>query len=188
MHLINKSRNLAFVIDPRNTDSSFPISDQFQTTIAPLSQISDSMWRQIHKLQGFWRVFYLRLRYGGPATYVLVAFQDKQLVHIEWLVPYEKMRRHYPFVTPDSYSIIACLTASNFRGKGVYPTQLHRAVTSGLSEDQYWIWATIQNEPSLRGIRKAGGREMGMFTKTKLLFGLLSRICYTPKEENEHGG
>lgn len=178
MNFINKSRNLAFVFDRRNMDSDVPSSDHFQTTITQMSQISDSLWRQIRKFQGFWRVMYLFLRYGGSRTYVLTAFKDQRLVHIEWLVPYEKMRRHYPFVTPDSYSIIACLTASDLRGKGVYPAQLHKAVTSGPSANRYWIWATVQNESSLRGIRKAGAQEVGTFTQTKFIFGLFSRIYY----------
>ncbi len=141
-------------------------------------------WGQVKRLQGKFTVAYLRLRYGGPNTYILLAFAESKLVHVEWIVPACRLRRRYSFVSDDSYSIISCLTSRSFRGLGIYPSQLQKVAQSGIPAKMFWIWTASTNTPSLKGIRKAGGVKVAEVVQKKWFWGCFAKAKYYPLGDN----
>ena len=131
---------------------------------------------QIIRIQGSFALRYLLFRYGSPQTYILLAYTDRSLAHIQWLVPAKKIRSRYSFVPPDSYSLISCLTAPQFRGLNIYPNQIQHVLQSDIPANSFWIWAVSNNHASLRGIQKAGGIMAGKFIQQKWLYGCFSKI------------
>jgi hypothetical protein len=158
---------------------------EVDTRLYRLSEITNRQWKQLRDLQGQLVVIYLRSRYGTPETYLLLTFIEEKLAHIEWIVPAYKLKYRYPFVSNNSYSIISCLTARDFRGLGIYPSQIQRVVNSNISANKYWIWTELDNLPSLRGINKAGGIKVGEFVQTKWIWGLFSKVRYFPEGSDD---
>jgi hypothetical protein len=60
---------------------------QVETNLIPLDELTSQQWKQLKQLRGRLAVWYLRWRYGSPETYILLAFVEKILAHIEWVVP-----------------------------------------------------------------------------------------------------
>lgn len=150
------------------------------TTILSLYTLTQTQLRELKKLQGKMAVWYLKLRYGSPTTYILLAYVEKSLAHVQWIVPARKLRFRYNFVTNDSYSIISCLTSQSFRGLGIYPSQIQKVVESDIPARMFWIWTASTNIPSLKGIRKAGGVKVGEFVQKKRFWGCISHVKYFP--------
>lgn len=151
------------------------------TELLQMNNLTPLQWKELKQLQGRFRVLYLKLRYGSPNTYILLAYVEKVLAHVEWIVPAEKIVRRYNFVTDNSYSIIACLTSGSSRGLGIYPSQIQKVAESDIPAKMFWIWASAANVQSLKGIRKAGGVKVGEFIRGKLPKGCFSRIKYFPE-------
>jgi hypothetical protein len=152
-----------------------------ETKILRPNEVTIRQWKQLKQLQGKFAVTYLKLRYNSPDTRILLAFCEGKLIHVEWVVPAKKIQRRYHFVTENSYLIISCLTSPDFRGKGVYPSQLRRVVESSIPTDTYWGLAESKNIPSLKGIHKAGGVKVGEFIQKRWFWGCFSRIRYFPE-------
>jgi hypothetical protein len=167
---------------PENLPQKVDSKIQIETKLLRLGEATTQQWMDLRKLLGRFAVLYLKWRYGSPETYILLAYVDKTLVHIEWIVPANKIRGRYPFVTKDSYSIISCLTSQSFRGLGIYPSQIQEVVKSNIPAKLFWIWATYSNVPSLRGIGKAGGVKIGEFIQEKWFWGCISHVEYCPEE------
>ncbi|MBN2378080.1 MAG: hypothetical protein JXD22_16905 [Sedimentisphaerales bacterium] len=153
----------------------FEAKIKINTLCLPVNQLSKAQWHDVKSLQGKLAVSYLKWRYGSPETYVLLAYADKALAHIGWVVPAKKIMSRYPFVTKNSYFIIACLTSPDFRGMGIYPSQLQKIVNSEIPNQLYWGMAACDNIPSLKGIHKAGGIKVGEYVQQKWLYGCFSK-------------
>lgn len=151
-----------------------------ETKLLRLSEVTPQQWRQLKQLQGKRAVLYLRLRYDSPDTYILLAFAEEKLVYVQWIVPSKKIRSRYSFVKENSYFIIACFTAPDFRGLGIYPSQIQEAVRSDIQSEIYWGSASRDNIPSLKGIYKAGGVKVGEFVEKKWFWGCFRRTKYYP--------
>ena len=145
-----------------------------------LNELTTEHWRLLRGLQGRFAVLYLKWRYGSPQTYILLAYIGKTLAHVEWIVPACKIKARYPFVTDGSYSVISCLTSMEYRGWGIYPSQIQQVIRSEIPSHTYWMWANSNNMGSLRGIRKAGGVKVGEFVQKKRLWGCMSHVKYFP--------
>lgn len=169
----------------KNLSDKVTAKVELNTKLLHLNELTPKHWRQLKELQGRFAALYLKWRYGSPETCILLAYIDKTLVHIEWMVPAGKIRRRYPFVTEDSYSIISCLTSENFRGLGIYSSQIQKVVESDIPAKMYWMWGTSTNVPSLKGIRKAGGVKVGEFVQKKWFWGCISRVEYFPVESDK---
>lgn len=152
------------------------------TKIERFDELTAQDWRRIKKLQGGLRVSYLKYRYGSPETYVLCSYADDELVHIEWIVPPHKLKSRYPFLPGNSYSVISGLTLNDFRGLGIYPSQIQKVMASSIGASQFYIWAASDNIASLKGIRKAGGAKIGEFVQTRWLWGGISNVSYSVEE------
>ena len=157
---------------------------KINTKLLRMADITTEQWQKVRQIQNSLGVLYLKWRYGSSRTYVLLAYCGKKLVHIEWLVPAEKIKSRYPFVSRDSYAVISCVTVEDFRGQGVYPSQLQKVVESDIYASKFWIWTATDNTPSLKGIRKVGGIKVGEFIQKKWFCGLISQIKYFAERNN----
>jgi hypothetical protein len=151
---------------------------RLDTKFLCINELKSEQYKEIKELQGQLSVTYLKWRYCSPDTYVLLAYFKDKLAHVEWIVPARKIRGRYPFVNGKASSIISCLTHEDFRGKGIYPSQLQEVVQSDIQADLFWIWTAFDNKASLKGIYKAGGKEAGEAIQRKWLWGLFCSIKY----------
>jgi hypothetical protein len=154
---------------------------KLDTRILPIKVLTNKDWKQIKKLQGRLGTIYLKWKYGSPETMILLGFVEGKLAHIQWIVPAEKIKARYPFVTEGSYSIISCLTSQRFRGLGIYPSQIQKVVESDVPAKIFWIWTPSTNAPSLKGIRKAGGIKVAEIIQKRWFWGCVSHIENFPK-------
>jgi hypothetical protein len=154
---------------------------QVNTKICRLGELTARHWRRLRELQGTFGTLYLRLRYGSADTHVLLAFVEEELVHVEWIVPAQKIRKRYWFVENNSYSIISCLTAKKFRGRRIYTSQIQEVARSDIPAKAFWIWTATANIPSLKAIRKAGAVKVAELVQKKWFWGIISSIEYFPE-------
>lgn len=169
---------------PKNLSDKVTAKVELNTKLLHLNELTPKHWRQLKELQGRFAALYLRWRYGSPDTYILFAYVEETLAHIEWIVPSGKIRGRYPFVTEDSYAIISCLTLPRFRGLGIYSSQVQKVVESDIPARMFWIWTASTNMPSLKGIRKAGGVKVGEFVQKRWFWGCMSHIEYFTEGSN----
>jgi hypothetical protein len=155
---------------------------KLDSTLLCVYELTTVQSRQIKKLQGRLAVTYLKWRYGSEDTYVLLAYYKDRLVHIEWVVPAQKIKARYPFINDNSYAIISCMTCENFRGLGIYPSQIQEVVKSEIPSSKFWIWTPFNNKASLKGIAKSGAKEAGEIIQKKRLWGLFSSVQYHPQK------
>lgn len=177
---VSQTRNDVFVLKKDKTSDIVTDRVKVTTKILPLRALKHSQLRELSELQGKATVCYLKFRYGSPNTYILLAYIGKTLAHVEWIVPACKIKARYPFVTDGSYSVISCLTSMEYRGWGIYPSQIQQVISSEIPSHTYWIWANSNNMGSLRGIRKAGGVKVGEFVQKKRFWGCISHVKYFP--------
>jgi len=149
---------------------------EITTKLLGMKKVAAQQWNELRKLQGYFAVSYLKWRYGSHDTYVLLAYVDIGLVHVEWVIPAYKLKSRYPFLPGNSYSVISCLTLKDFRGLGIYPSQIQKVMESNIGTGQFYMWAASDNIASLRGILKAGGIKVGEFVRKKWFWGLISQI------------
>lgn len=152
--------------------------------IIPVNRISSGQWKDIKKLQGSLSVTYLRWKYSSSETKVLLAYTNENLAYIHWIVPDSKISKRYPFINKNSYAIISCLTANDYRGLSIYPSQLQKTLSHENFNKLFWIWCTRENIASKKGIIKAGAKHKGVFIQTKFLFGILNSIKYNFCDDN----
>lgn len=155
------------------------------TKLLRLPEISSLQWKQLEKLQRKSSAWYLKLRYGSPDTYLLLAYSQENLIHTEWIVPAKKMKPRYPFISDNSFSIISCYTSEAFRGMKIYPSQIQKIMEGNIPTNVFWIWAETENIASLNGIRKAGGVKAGNFVQTKRFGGIISQVTYFPERKDQ---
>ncbi len=179
----SKTRFELFELQPRSLTALTPAVD-IDTHVTPVGTLNRNQWRQLQRLQGILPTWYLRWRYGSDQTYVLLAYLKEKLVHVEWLVPAEKLRSRYPFLSIGSYSLISCLTDEHCRGLGIFSSQMQCAAKAGFVRQQCLVWAASTNHPSIRAIRKAGAAGIGHFVQTKRFWGLLSHVEYEILEQS----
>ncbi len=168
---------------------SFPHSiDRFQLRLVFMDRLAKSDWKGVEALAGRFSTSYLRCFYRSRRTALMLAFEEDRVVAVLWVVPGEKIRQRYPFVSQESSAIIACVTHSSCRGLGLYPAGMRAIAASGHSS-KYFIWAHKTNEASLKGIMKAGGVKFGEFTRVRWLRGLITSISFRPEQSTEarHG-
>ena len=177
MFLYSKKEHEVFVLHKNLSQEVIP-KVKVDTKLLRLREVAAQQWRQVRKMQGSFSVFDLKCRYGSSDTYILLAYVEQELAHIEWIVPYKKIKSRYHFVSENSYSIISCLTSEKFRGLGIYPGQIQAVVKSDIPTETFWIWATSDNSSSLSGIRKAGGIKVGVLIQKKWFRGCISSITY----------
>jgi RimJ/RimL family protein N-acetyltransferase len=115
-----------------------------------------SIWLYI-----FWFLF-SRHRYK-----IYFVEDGERVVHLSHLI---SKNPKFPFLGRGDYEIGPCWTHADYRGMGIYPNVLKRIAEdmTGHSERLY-IFAEIDNEASLKGIRKSGFRLVGTGRKSGLL-------------------
>ena len=159
---------------------SVVVPEGFSMRLVPIDRLTGPDWSGITSLSGRFSARYLRWRYRGRRTEVLLVERSMRAVAVLWVVPSELIQRRYPFVDAGSSAIIACVTDPSCRGRGLYPAGVRAIAASGHSA-AYFIWAHKTNEASLRGIVKAGGVPIGEFTRVRWFRGLISSTAFRPK-------
>ena len=177
----SKTENAVFTLS-RDFENRISPKIEIHSQILTITELTAEQWREVRAFQGALSVRYLRWKYGSGRTKLLLAYNGEDLVYVHWVVPCEKMVKRYPFVSPESYSFVSCLTASDVRGMVIYPASLQRFVIEQNSDDILWIWAARDNIASIKGIQKAGGKYKGTFVQTKRLWGLLSKVHYVAED------
>jgi hypothetical protein len=176
-----KTRNEVFTLCPKALSNPVVPKIKVDTKFLQMNRVTSSEWKEVKQLQGNLGVQYLKLRYGSPDTYMLLAYVGGELSHVEWIVPYRKIKSRYSFVSKDSYSIISCLTSQKYRGLGIYPGQIQKVIQSGISAPMFWIWTMSTNIASLKGICKSGCVKVGEFLQKKWFWGIISQVEYFPE-------
>lgn len=111
------------------------------------------------------RTSFLVLTMNRVAVYYVEL--DGKTAHTSYVIP--KCVK-FPFMKKNDYEIGPCFTASEFRGKGIYPDVIGH-ICSHLSDASgtFYMIVDDDNQPSIRGIEKAGFVRVGTVEKTKLL-------------------
>ncbi|KMQ51552.1 hypothetical protein CHISP_1560 [Chitinispirillum alkaliphilum] len=188
MRIFSRTENVVFRLVSLPNIKSENDNNEIETVIVPIDKIEKKVWDKVAAIQGRKSVLYLRYRYGRTNAFVLTAFHGEKLAHVQWIVPQKQISKRYPFVDPKCYSIISCVTAPEYRGKGIYPAQLKKVIGSGISQNGYYIWAESMNKASLHGIVKAGGTSIGRFLHKKFMGGLISKVYFTPDGKIDQNG
>jgi len=177
----SKTNNAVFILRAKEASNIVSPKVKVDTKLLRMDKVTPLQWGELKQLQGQFDVLYLRLRYGAPNTYILLAYVEETLAHVEWIVPANRIKSRYSFVSEGSYSIISCLTAPRFRGLGIYPSQIQKVVRSDIPAKTFWIWTPVNNIPSLKGIHKAGGTKVAQLVQKKWFWGCISHIEYLPE-------
>jgi hypothetical protein len=116
------------------------------------------------------------------------AYSGDSIVHHSWvilgrniIVPGLKNKNPLFEIDNTSAYIHYCITASDWRGKGIYPfvlTEICRIMDKQFKRKRIFISVTGNNHPSIKGILKAGFKEYGKIFAINL-FGLMIRITRT---------
>lgn len=161
------------------------VPEGFSMRLVPLERLTGSDWSGIRALAGRFSTCYLRWRYRGRRTKLMLVERSGRAVAVLWVVPSELIQRRYPFVENGGSAIIACVTDPSCRGRGLYPAGVQAIAASGHSP-AYFIWAHKTNEASLRGIVKAGGVPFGEFTRVRWFRGVISSTSFRPEPLTAH--
>jgi len=101
----------------------------------------------------------------GEAKIVFVA-NGEDLVHTSYVIP--KCSK-FPFLGKWDYEIGPCFTSPKYRGKGIYPAVLRYICRNfGTEKSVFYMIVDESNQPSIRGIEKAGFVKCGTVRTTKL--------------------
>ena len=98
----------------------------------------------------------------------LYCYRDNgELVHTSYVIP--KCYK-FPFMNKHDYEIGPCFTYPKFRGKGFYPLMLKTICSSiGTEKSVFYMIVDKTNQPSIRGMEKAGFQRCGNIKVTRIL-------------------
>ncbi len=181
----SEKENIVFTIKKEDTNTPFEPKIETKTIIEKINNLKLIHYHKLKKLIGPVNYFYMRFKYGFKDTYILLCLSNNKIAHIEWIIPAKNIKKRYKFVTNGSYAIIGCVTTPEFRGNGLFPTQIQKVVNSKIPAEKYWIWAGVSNTPSLKGIRRANAQEVGIAKRRKWLFGLFSKAELVSKIQSK---
>lgn len=115
----------------------------------------------------------------GKAMIFSAYSQENELVHTSVVVP--KCYK-YSFCNKEDYVIGPCQTVPAHRGKGIYPYVIRYIMEVIGSEDAvFYMFASHDNEKSIRGIQKAGFIECGTIRRV----GPLKKFIRQKETEDE---
>ncbi len=170
----------AFVLYRERWSNDITPKIEVKTEILPLHKLNKQVVKKVTGLQGGLSFLYLRFIYGSPETYLALAWEGEQLVHIGWITPSKKCRKRFPFIPEKAYMIGPCQTAPLYRGNRIYPFVLQQISRSLRGFNEYWICTNEKNIASIRGIEKAGAKKVGRFVQKRWFWGRLTSIKYYP--------
>jgi RimJ/RimL family protein N-acetyltransferase len=114
------------------------------------------------------------------------AYSGDSIVHHSWVilgpnVIVSGLKNKNPLFEIDSTSayIHYCVTASDWRGKGIYPfvlTEICRTIDKQFNRKKIFIAVTGNNTPSIKGILKAGFKDYGGIIAFNLFGFMIRRI------------
>lgn len=109
------------------------------------------------------RFMFQFLTHGKSKIYFIA--DGDELIHTSYVIP--KCRK-FPFLGKDDYEIGPCFTSPYHRGKGIYPAVLRKICHSiGTENTVFYMIVDENNQPSIKGIEKAGFVRCGTVRVTK---------------------
>ena len=180
--LYRRTWHEVFVI-PHHAALEHAVAHQaLKTEIVSLHSVTRIQWRRVLRLMSHRAAHYLRWCYGSKETRLLLCSDGAELVHVEWIVPWHRIQRNYPFIPDGAYAVISCLTGRDFRGRGIFPSQLQRLAQLEQFGGGIWIWTNESNASSRRAIQKAGGMRVGRLERQSWFGGLKKKVSYYPED------
>lgn len=101
----------------------------------------------------------------GKAQIYYVENNDGELVHTSYVVP---ACGKFPFMGKRDIEIGPCYTYPAFRGKGIYPRVLSEICRRYQDAPAIYMIVDKANEPSIKGIEKAGFVRCGLVSKSRI--------------------
>jgi len=147
--------------------------------LCKVQEISKDARRQIAQLQSYLYYTYLRLRYGSAETFLGLAWHNKKLVHVCWVMPARICKTRYGFIPEGRYVIGPGTTSPDYRGQSICPYVLQQIVKCLPKCQEFWLFANEDNLASLKAVKKAGGKKIGAFVHIRLLWGFFSHQKYS---------
>lgn len=107
------------------------------------------------------RLYFWLITFGGCRIWYL-QYGDA-VIHTSYVVP--KCCK-FPFLNRGDYEIGPCVTQEAYRSRGIYQYMLKRITASQPDADFYMIVRST-NQPSVRGIEKAGFQRCGTVVRSR---------------------
>lgn len=110
------------------------------------------------------RLYFQAMTFGKARLFYVLDEASGKTAHASYVVP--KCFK-FPFLGKNDYAIGPCVTAREFRGRGLYPATLKRVIDSmGTADSVFYMVVSDDNAPSVRGIEKAGFERCGSIRKS----------------------
>lgn len=109
------------------------------------------------------RLYFWLVSFGGCRIWYLR--HGSQVVHTSCVVP---RCCKFPFLKKDEYEIGPCVTQEAYRSRGIYQYML-RCITASQPDAVFYMIVRSTNEPSVRGIEKAGFQRCGTVVRSRFL-------------------
>jgi len=94
--------------------------------------------------------------------------------HYAFVTPARRYARYFPMMNSEEALLIGpCFTEPEFRGRSIYPRVLQYIVTTLRNEGfgPFYIHTSIDNKASIRGMEKAGFRQLARWTGIRAICG-----------------
>ena len=113
-------------------------------------------------------------RHGGM---LLTMMEGPKLLGYGWIQTWRPVKREFWWLANDAICLGPYWTHPDMRGRGIYGRLLSRSLFECRRRgwDELYIWAGVDNAPSIRGIEKAGFRSLGRHRVSTYVFGLVRR-------------
>ena len=108
------------------------------------------------------RIYFFLLSWGAFEIWYAKA-DDGTVAHTSYVVG---SRFKFRFMRCGDFEIGPCWTNPSFRGRGIYPYVLQQIIRG---KGRYWMIVDDKNNPSIRGVEKAGFQRAGNAQKSRWL-------------------
>ena len=97
-----ETEDAVYLVDAFSESVPGAIADGFVTRLTPIHKLKEADWRGIRSLSGWFSANYLRWKYRDQRTALLLIENEARTVAVLWVVPSERIRQRYPFVSDSS--------------------------------------------------------------------------------------
>jgi len=114
-------------------------------------------------------------QYGG---FLLVLIQADVLIAYGWIQSWQPFKREYKWLGREWVCLGPYWTSPDYRGRGLYGRLLQHSIAECFARGWFkaYIWANINNTPSIRGIEKAEFVPVGSYKVSRYLSKLICSV------------